>query len=81
MIIKDIHNIHEDVLTISRFFNEKRSGLGSDFAVAFDDTLARMEERWQRKVQVKFEPKFEDIYGEPIEAEKDSPATAKKFKD
>ena len=40
-----------------------------------------MEERLQREVQIKFEPKFEDIYGESIEAEKDSPVTAKKFKD
>ena len=69
------------MLAISRSFNKRRSGLGSDFAVAFDDTLARMEKRLGREVQVKFEPKFEDIYGEPIEAEKDSPVTAKKFKD
>ena len=54
--------------------------MGSDFAVAFDDTLARMEERFHREVQVKFEPKFEDIYRESIEADKDSPVAAKKFR-
>lgn len=49
--------------------------------MAFDDTLARMEARLLRDIQVRFEPKFEDIYAEPIEAEKDSPITAKKFRD
>ncbi len=81
LIIKDIHNIHLDVLNIARFLNKRSPGLGSDFAVAFDDTLARIEERLQREVQVTFEPKFDDIFGEPIEAEQNSPIAAKKFKD
>ena len=44
-------------------------------------TIARIEERLQREVQVTFEPKFDDIFGEPIEAEQNSPIAAKKFKD
>lgn len=68
-------------LNIARFLNKRSPGLGSDFAVAFDDTLARMEERLQRDVQVQFEPKFDDIFGEPIEAETGSPIAAKKFRD
>ncbi len=81
LVIRDIHHIHKDVLEIARYLNQRSSGLGSDFAVAFDATLARLEERLGRETQVKFKPKFDDIYGEPIEAEKDSPVSAKKFRD
>lgn len=81
LVIKDVHAIHLDVVEIARFLNEKSSGLGSDFVVAFNDTLARLENRIQGEVQVNFQPKFDDIFGEPIEADKDSPATAKKFRD
>jgi hypothetical protein len=81
LLIKDTHAIHLDVVEIARFLNQKSSGLGSDFVVAFDDTLARLENRIQQEVQVKFQPKFDDIFGEPIEADRDSPVSAKKFRD
>ncbi|MEM6805009.1 MAG: hypothetical protein AAF696_26670, partial [Bacteroidota bacterium] len=77
LIIKDNHELHVDVVDIVNLLNEKSKSLGSDFLVAFEDSLARLEERLSREVQVRFEPKFEDIHGEPIWANRNSPTQAK----
>lgn len=81
LVIKDALEIHKDVLEIAKYLNQRSAGLGSDFVVAVDDTLARLEDRLAGEVEVRFSPKFEDIYGESIEAERDSPVSAKRFRD
>lgn len=69
------------MVRIVRFLNSRSKNLGSDFLIAFDDTLARLEKRFQEDLEVRYAPKFGDVYGEPIIAEKVSPSSAKRFKD
>ena len=79
LVIADSDEIDDDLVRIVRFLNQRDVDLGSDFMVAVEDTLERMEERLKQKTQVVSALKFGRFHSEPIVSRKNSPAYAKKF--
>ncbi|MEL6672112.1 MAG: hypothetical protein AAFR61_07960 [Bacteroidota bacterium] len=76
----DSPDLELDVESIFTFLSSLNTNLGSDFLVALEDTLKRMEARYQRDIPGIPQATIGPFFREEIKADKASPVSFRNFR-